>query len=77
MNERVALFRDETKEHFAELDVTMVKGDWTNRNAEIAALLESYGRAGVPLYLYFAPGSKEPVVLPEVLTVGLLKETVI
>jgi thiol:disulfide interchange protein DsbD len=31
-------------------------------------LLEANGRDGVPLYLYFAPGSDKPVILPQILT---------
>ena len=29
--------------------------------------LAEYKRAGVPLYLYFAPGADEAVVLPELI----------
>lgn len=76
VNERVALFQDETKDHFDALNVKIIKGDWTNKNTEIAGVLKRYGRAGVPLYLYFPAGSKEAVILPEILTVGLLKSRV-
>ena len=76
VNERVALFREETQDHFQSLNVKIIKGDWTNRNAEIAEILEEYGRAGVPMYLYFPAGSTEAVILPEVLTVGIIKKTV-
>ena len=51
-------------------------GDWTNRDAEIAAALAEHGRAGVPLYLYYPADGGEPQVLPQVLTESLLLETV-
>ena len=68
-NDRVALSRQEVKDAFAKLGVAYLKADWTNRNAEIAATLAEYGRAGVPLYLVY-PGSKgaQAEVLPQLLT---------
>ncbi|PSJ19735.1 thiol:disulfide interchange protein, partial [Halomonas sp. ND22Bw] len=53
--------------------ITYLKGDWTNQNPEITRLLERHGRSGVPLYLLYA-GSGEPVVLPQILTPGLVLE---
>lgn len=76
VNEQVALFTDDTQALFAENNVRMMKGDWTNRNAEIAELLADYGRAGVPLYLLFAKGKTEAIVLPEVLTPGILRNAI-
>jgi thiol:disulfide interchange protein DsbD len=68
-NERVALSRQEVKDSFAELKVTYLKADWTNRNPQIALALAEQGRAGVPLYLFY-PGRKdgEPEILPQLLT---------
>lgn len=74
VNERVALYREETMALFEETGVTLVKGDWTNRNDEIAKLLSEYGRAGVPLYLYYPVGG-DAILLPEILTPGIIKET--
>ena len=48
--------------------VVKLKGDWTNRDPEITALLKELGRAGVPLYLYWAPGAEKPKILPQILT---------
>lgn len=76
VNEQVALFTDETQALFANKGIRMLKGDWTNRNAEIANLLADYGRAGVPLYLLFANGSSEAVILPEILTPGIIADAV-
>jgi thiol:disulfide interchange protein len=68
-NDRVALSRQEVKDAFAKLGVAYLKADWTNRNAQIAATLAEYGRAGVPLYLFY-PGTKgaQAEVLPQLLT---------
>ena len=45
-----------------------LKGDWTNRDAEITSSLKELGRAGVPLYLFWVPGAAQPKILPQVLT---------
>ncbi len=68
-NERVALSRQEVKEAFAELGVSYLKADWTNRDQRIARALAEQGRAGVPLYLFY-PGRRDgqAEILPQLLT---------
>jgi thiol:disulfide interchange protein DsbD len=66
-NELLTLSRPEVTERFEALGVTLVKGDWTNRDPVITAALEKHGRAGVPLYVLYPGQGKEPMVLPEVL----------
>ena len=39
----------------------------------LGRFIEAHNRAGVPLYLYYPPGGREPEVLPQVLTPGLLE----
>jgi thiol:disulfide interchange protein len=68
VNERVALETTGVRKAFAETGTVKLKGDWTNRDPEITALLKELGRAGVPLYLYWAPGADKPLILPQVLT---------
>jgi thiol:disulfide interchange protein DsbD len=53
---------------FSAKNVVYMVADWTNRNPEITALLKENGRSGVPLYLYYAPGSAKPQILPQILT---------
>jgi thiol:disulfide interchange protein len=52
--------------------VKVLVGDWTNGDPAITRFLESRGRAAVPLYLWYPPGSATPEELPQVLTAGLL-----
>jgi thiol:disulfide interchange protein DsbD len=56
------------KQRFNDLNVVMVKADWTNRNPEITRALESYGRNGVPLYVLYNGADSDPVILPEILS---------
>jgi thiol:disulfide interchange protein DsbD len=72
VNERVALETPAARKAFEQAGVVKLKGDWTNRDAEITAVLKELGRAGVPLYLFWAPGADRPKILPQVLTESLV-----
>jgi thiol:disulfide interchange protein DsbD len=74
VNERTSLSTDAVKAAMKAKGVAYLKGDWTNRDATIARVLESHGRSGVPLYLVFLPGKSEPVILPQILTEGIVLE---
>jgi thiol:disulfide interchange protein/DsbC/DsbD-like thiol-disulfide interchange protein len=52
---------------FAAHDIVPLKGDWTRQDPEITALLQKFGRSGVPLYLLYDRSGK-PSVLPQLLT---------
>lgn len=67
VNERVALKNDRVQQAFADHDVAFMIGDWTRADPAITAVLERYGRSGVPLYLV-SRGGAEPIVLPQLLT---------
>jgi DsbC/DsbD-like thiol-disulfide interchange protein/cytochrome c biogenesis protein CcdA len=71
-NEVAAIERDETRKAFDKAGVKVMVGDWTNGDPAITRFLESRGRAGVPLYLWYEPGKTEPQELPQILTTGML-----
>ncbi len=64
--------------HFAELvkkrQINLFKADWTNKDAHIAAALEHYGRNSIPLYVYYGTGKDAPVILPQLLTPGIVEK---
>ena len=69
VNEKVALSQPEFKQLLQQEGITYMKGDWTNQDAQISALLKQYGRSGVPLYLFYPSGAgSEARVLPQILT---------
>ncbi|GAA4755220.1 thioredoxin family protein [Sphingomonas daechungensis] len=70
-NETAAINRDEVQKAFEKAGVTVLVGDWTKGDPEITRFLESRGRAGVPLYLWYVPG-KDPEELPQILTPSML-----
>ncbi|AUN95392.1 protein-disulfide reductase DsbD family protein [Pseudazoarcus pumilus] len=77
VNEQVALERADVAAAFAERDIAYLKGDWTNQDAAITAVLERFGRSGVPLYLYYPPGAgSEAVVLPQILTPDIVLDAI-
>jgi len=73
VNEAAAIDRSEVREAFRQSNVDVLAGDWTNGDPAITRFLESRGRAGVPLYLWYAPG-KQPEELPQVLTPSMLTD---
>lgn len=74
VNERVAL-TPRVAQAFERRNIAYQLADWTNRDETIAAALAEHGRAGVPLYIYYPPDG-EPRVLPQLLTEGLILETI-
>ncbi len=75
VNERNAFADSAVQEVFRSRGVTLMKGDWTNRDPAITQALAAFGRAGVPLYVVYnsKPGSSAPVVLPQLLTAGIVQ----
>jgi thiol:disulfide interchange protein len=71
VNEATSIDRSEVRDAFKAAGVKVLAGDWTNGDPAITRFLESRGRAGVPYYLWYAPG-KGPEELPQVLTPGML-----
>ncbi|MFL6829249.1 MAG: protein-disulfide reductase DsbD family protein [Sphingomicrobium sp.] len=70
-NEAAAIDRDEVRRAFRSAGVKVLAGDWTNGDPAITRFLEAQGRAGVPFYLWYAPG-KPPEALPQILTTSML-----
>lgn len=72
VNESVAIEREAVRDAFAAAGVVTMVGDWTVRDPAITAFLTEQAAAGVPLYLWYAPGAPAPEQLPQVLTPDLL-----
>jgi thiol:disulfide interchange protein len=75
VNERNAFADAAVQQVFRGKGVTLMKGDWTNRDPAITQALADFGRAGVPLYVVYnsKPGSTAPVVLPQLLTASIVQ----
>ncbi len=74
VNERLVLKTKKAADLFERTDTKFLIADWTNKDDGIAAELARFGRAGVPLYLVYMPGSDTPKILPQMLSYDILKE---
>ncbi len=74
VNERVALARPEVLAAFGKHGVVKLKADWTSDDPVVTAELKKFGRSSVPFYLLYPPGNAEPLVLPTLLTPGIVLE---
>jgi thiol:disulfide interchange protein DsbD len=72
VNERLVLRSEAVRAAFSARDVAYLKGDWTNGDPAIGALLRAHGREGVPLYLVYPAGGGAPQLLPELLTEAMV-----
>ncbi|MDF7673190.1 protein-disulfide reductase DsbD family protein [Acetobacteraceae bacterium ESL0709] len=82
VNERVALKNPSVLRAFRQHNVTVLVGDWTQRNEAITRYLRDHGRDGVPLYVYYPAGKKDVgkkdfygEILPQILTPSLILTT--
>jgi thiol:disulfide interchange protein DsbD len=72
-NEAAVLETDAVRAAFERHDVIKFKADWTNADPEITKMLKHFGRPGVPLYVLYPAGKfGDPIVLPELLTKGIV-----
>ena len=57
------------------LQVVRLQADWTRPDPEIASFLAKYGRYGIPFNLILHEKLENPVILPEILTLKALKDS--
>jgi thiol:disulfide interchange protein DsbD len=76
VNKQTSLTADAVREAFDAAGVTTVRADWTDQDPEITAFLDRFGRNGVPLYVFYPGDGAEPVLLPEVLTPGIVLDAI-
>lgn len=80
VNHAAALNIDSTRQLFEDNNVQYLIGDWTNEDPQITEFLDSYGRSGVPLYVYYPPrdaktGQRaQEKILPQILTPGIVRD---
>jgi thiol:disulfide interchange protein DsbD len=73
VNEKVALDTTDVQQAFARKNVALFVADWTHSDPAISAVLATFHRDGVPLYLLYSPKAKDaPQILPAVLTPGIV-----
>ena len=70
INNALIFSSKEIEDFFAENGITMLKGDFTEFNSEIAQWMSDFRRTGVPVYAYYhsAKDYSNPLFFPEILT---------
>jgi len=71
-NKKTTLTRQKVMDAFEEKNVVTFEADWTDKNEMIAKALAAFGRSGVPLYVLYKDAESEPIILPQVLTPGIV-----
>ena len=71
-NKRTTLSRAEVRAAMQEAGIVFMVADFTNRDERIAEELRRRERAGVPMYLLYGPGEREPRLLPQTLSPSLV-----
>jgi thiol:disulfide interchange protein len=72
VNKRLVLNKESVQTRFRDSNIVLMVADWTNRDPEISAALDSLGRSGVPVYVMYPAGGGQPKLLPELLTESLV-----
>ena len=76
INKSLVLERAEVAGRLATAAVTAMKADWTMPDTKISAYLTSFGRYGIPFNAVYGPGAPAGIVLPELLTTGIVLEAI-
>jgi thiol:disulfide interchange protein len=71
VNERAVLNSGDVRRRLHDSGIVLVRADWTRHDESIASALRELGRSGVPTYVFYPPG-QPALVLPEVLTPGVV-----
>lgn len=76
-NEAAVLDQEDFRKAMDSAGVIRMKADWTRETPEVNELLYSMGKSGVPAYAIYPKGDKSrQVVLPELLTTGLILDAI-
>ncbi len=75
-NKRIVFASAEVKRVFRERGFVTMRADWTNQDPRITTELAKWGRSAVPFNQIYLPGQPEPIILPELLTAGMVLDAV-
>lgn len=71
-NKAIVFSSDKIVNKFQEKGVVALKADWTLFDPLITDTLVSFDRSAVPFTLIYYPNKKDPIILPELLTPGIV-----
>lgn len=73
VNKKLVLDTPPVQDLFKQHNVYLVRADWTHRDDAITHSLASLGRNSVPVYAWYSAGSRQPHLLPQMLTEGSIR----
>ena len=73
-NKKLVFSSKKVNEAFKKKKVVALKADWTNQDPRITKTLTSFNRSAVPFNILYIPGIDNPVILPVILTPGVVLE---
>ncbi len=73
-NKKLVFSSKKVLEEFKKKKVVALKADWTNQDSRITKALAGFNRSAVPFNILYIPGIENPVILPEILTPGIVLE---
>ncbi len=74
VNKKAALQSDDLAKLVKEKNILLLRADATTQDEKVSGGLKSYGRASVPLYVYYDGKSDDYLILPQILTPSILEE---
>ncbi|WP_111641787.1 protein-disulfide reductase DsbD family protein [Marinimicrobium alkaliphilum] len=74
VNKTLVLDTREANELFARHDVLRIRADWTRYDQVITDSLAQLGRSSIPVYAFYPADGGEVQLLPQVLTLSILRE---
>ncbi|MCP4356089.1 MAG: hypothetical protein GY793_10800 [Proteobacteria bacterium] len=73
-NQLSVLHTERTQELLRNNNIIYMIADWTKKDEAITKELTLLKQAGVPTYAIYSPNRKAPVILPNILTFGILED---
>jgi thiol:disulfide interchange protein/DsbC/DsbD-like thiol-disulfide interchange protein len=75
-NKKLVFHSGEVLRSFRDKHVATLRADWTNKDPQITAELAKYHRSAVPFNLVWYPDQADPLILPSLLTPGIVLSAV-
>ena len=76
MNKKNVLSRKKIIDMMIKNKIAYFRADWTKNDEGITESLKKYGRAGVPLYIFYKSKTNIPYIFPEIITEQMLIEKI-
>jgi len=73
VNKKLVLDTEPVQELFKQNNVLLVRADWTHHDPAITQALEALGRNSLPVYAWYAAGTNQAELLPQILQKRMIR----